>query len=204
MKNVVLLTVMLLLSIIGFSQTENSITKKVKFGFNIGANYSNLQSKKILPSNAKISNGVGFKIGVFYDYHLSNNFLISPKSELSFNNSNVIFSNTDNSETTYDIFPTSLDIMTHLVYKIGDSKMIPYFLIGPNLKCPISKKSDSTSDFKTNPDFAIDFGIGFENKTKHFIFAPELRYSLGLLNVNENPALQILNYHNISLVLSLK
>lgn len=202
MKNAVLLTSMLLWSVIVFSQTESDKDdSKFRFGFNLGANYSNLQSKETLPNNAKISNDVGFSLGLFMDYSITDNFIFSPKSELSFYNSSVVFSN-DNS--TYEIFPISLNFMTHFVYKIGNSKVVPYFFAGPNFKIPISKKPESSSEFYTNSDFAIDFGIGLENRTKYFIFAPELKYSFGLLNINQNPTLQTLNFHNISLILNFK
>ena len=205
MKNAVLLTSMLLCSIIVFSQTENSKDdSKFRFGFNLGTNYSNLQSKETLPNNAEISNGIGFSLGVFMDYTISKNFLFSPKSELSFYNSSVEFVNSDNSNYTYEIFPISLNFMTHFVYRFGNSKVVPYFFAGPNLKIPISKKPESSSEFYTNSDFAIDFGIGLENRTKYFIFAPELKYSFGLLNINQNPTLQTLNFHNISLILNFK
>ena len=203
MKNAVLLTSMLLWSVIVFSQTESDKDdSKFRFGFNLGANYSNLQSKETLPNNAKISNGVGFSLGVFMDYSITENFIFSPKSELSFYNSSVEFSNNNNS--TYEIFPISLNFMTHFVYKIGNSKVVPYFFAGPNLKIPISKKPESSSEFYTNSDFAIDFGIGLENRTKYFIFAPELKYSFGLLNINQNPTLQTVNFHSISLILNFK
>ena len=87
-----------------------------------------------------------------------------------------------------------------MVYRVGNSKMSPYFFTGPCFKIPLYKKTNLSSDFKTNPDFAIDFGIGLENKFKNFIFAPELRYSFGLLNINKNPNLQTLNFNNISLI----
>lgn len=194
---------MLLCSIIGLSQTKNSVNgRKLRIGFSLGANYSNLQSKETLPGNAKMSNGVGFRFGVFMDYSIFKNFSFLPKSELSFNNSSIEFVNPDHS--TYEIFPISLDFMTHFVFKFGNSKVIPYFLVGPNFKLPVAKKSTSSTDFGTNPDFAIDFGIGLEKRTKYYIFAPELRYSLGLLNINQNPTLQTLNFHNISLVLYFK
>lgn len=205
MKNAVLLTSMLLCSIIVFSQTENSKDdSKFRFGFNLGTNYSNLQSKETLPNNAEISNGIGFSLGVFMDYSITENFLFSPKLELSFYNSSVEFVNSDNSNYTYEIFPISLNLMTHFTYKIGNGKVVPYFFAGPNLKIPISKRPDSSSEFYTNSDFGIDFGIGLENKTKYFIFAPELKYSFGLLNINQNPTLQTLNSHNISLILNFK
>jgi len=205
MKNAVLLTSMLLWSVIVFSQTESDKDdSKFRFGFNLGTNYSNLQSKETLPNNAKISDGIGFSLGVFMDYSITENFIFSPKSELSFYNSSVEFVNSDNSNYTYEILPISLNFMTHFVYKIGNRKAIPYFFAGPNLKIPISKKPDSSSEFYTNSDFAIDFGIGLENRTKYFIFAPELKYSFGLLNINQNPTLQTLNFHNISLILNFK
>jgi len=53
-------------------------------------------------------------------------------------------------------------------------------------------------------DFAIDFGIGFESSVKRFVFAPEIRFSYGLLNINENPVFQTLRYNNLSLILNFK
>jgi|APLow6443716910_1056828.scaffolds.fasta_scaffold145701_1 hypothetical protein len=205
MKKVVLFASMLCLSTIVFSQSESSIPeRKVRFGFNLGANYSNLQTKETLPANAQIINGVGGSFGVFMDYSISKHLIFSPKTELSFNNSSVEFSNGENSVSSYDIFPVCLDFMTHMLYKIGNGKITPYLLAGPNFKLPLSNKPKTSSDFKTNSDFAIDFGIGFENRTRYFIYAPELRYSFGLLNINENPSLQSLNYNKISLILNFK
>ena len=203
-KNILTITLVFCVFVV-FSQSENKKSDtKLRFGFNLGTNYSFLQSKKSLPSNAKIYTGIGSKLGVFMDYSISKNFLFSPKTELAFNKSEVKTTNNDNSISTYKIFPISIDIMTHFVYKIGERKTVPYLLFGPNLRLPLEKNSKSSSAFKNKPDLAIDFGIGLENKLKDFIFAPEIRYSMGLLDVNENPTLQTLKYHNISLVLNFK
>jgi hypothetical protein len=205
MKYAVLLMSMLFwtLAVVAQSESEKD-NSKFRFGFNLGANYSNLQSKETLPDNAKISQGVGFSLGVFMDYAITGDFIFSPKSELAFYNSSVDFSHSDNSNYAYEIFPVSLNFMTHFVYKIEKNKVVPYFFAGPNVKIPIYKKPESSSEFYTNTDFAIDFGIGFENRLKYFIFAPELKYSLGLLNVNQNPSLQTLNFHTLSLILNFK
>lgn len=205
MKYAALLTSMLFWTLIVVAQGESeNDDSKFRFGFNLGANYSNLQSKEMLPDNAKISNGVGFSLGVFMDYAITGNFIFSPKSELAFYNSSVDFLHSDNSNYAYEIYPMSLNFMAHFAYKIKKSKVVPYFFAGPNVKIPISKKPDSSSEFYTNTDFAIDFGIGFENRIKRFIFAPELKYSLGLLNINQNPSLQTLNFHTLSLILNFK
>lgn len=205
MKKVVLSVVLSIYAIIGFSQSENNDTNsKFRFGFNLGVNYSMLQPKEGLLSRSEIYNGVGFKLGLMMDYALSKNLSVSPKTELSFNHSGVESENNDNSLTNYKVFPISLDIMAHLVYKIGDGKTTPYLLAGPNFRLPLKNKPKSSAEFKTQPDFAIDFGIGLENGLKYFIFAPELRYSLGLLNVNGYPLIESLNYHNISLTFNFK
>ena len=121
MKKVVLSATMLFVSVVGFSQTENSVTdKKLGFGFNLGVNYSNLQSKEPLPDNARISNGFGFNLGVLMAYQISKNFIFSPKIEMSLNETSVNFSLPDNSKTTYNIFPVSFDFMTHMIYKMGN------------------------------------------------------------------------------------
>lgn len=205
MKKLILTATVAFCTFIVFAQSENTaIDSKVRFGFNLGTNYSLLQSKETLSGNSEIYNGIGAKIGLFMDYSISKNLLFSPKTELAFNKSGIETTNNDNSLSTYKVFPISLDIMTHFVYKIGYGKGIPYLLAGPNFRLPLKNKPKSSSEFKNKPDFAIDFGIGLENKLKCFIFAPEIRYSLGLLNVNQNPTFQTLKYHNVSLVLNFK
>ncbi len=205
MKNIIILVAVLLYSSIIFSQADNTtINTKIKYGFDIGTNYSILQPKESLPNNAKNVNGIGFCLGTFLDYSLNDNFIISPKVQLSLYNSGVVFTHQDNSKSTYEVFPLSLNLMTHLGYKLKNRKHTPYLFVGPNLQIPISKRLHSSSSFYTAKNLAIDFGIGLENITKSFIFAPELKYSWGLVNINQNPALQTLYFHNISLILNFK
>lgn len=190
MKNGIVFIAVLLWSAIGFSQSEKSDDfKRIKFGFNLGAQYSHLQSKEALPENAKIVNGVGFRLGLLMDYAITKAFIVSPKTEFAFNQSKVEFVNPDKTVNTYKVFPMSLEFMIHFMYKFGDGKLRPYILVGPNFKLPIEKKATKDTDFNTHSDFAIDFGIGLENAFKYYVYAPEIRYSFGLLNVNQNPAL---------------
>ncbi|OFX59365.1 MAG: hypothetical protein A2046_01325 [Bacteroidetes bacterium GWA2_30_7] len=205
MKKVVFIASMLFVSVIVYSQTENiNSDLKIRFGFNLGINYSNLLAKETLPENVIISNGFGFRLGLLMDYKISKHFILSPKIEISFNKSNVDFVNNINLKKSYKIFPSSLDFMAHLYYITGKGKVKPYFLIGPDFKLPIERSINSSSIYKTNSDLAIDFGIGFEKQALYYIFAPELRYSFGLLNVNQNPDLKTLYFHNITLILIFK
>lgn len=205
MKKHILTVVLACCAFVVFSQSEKQkVEDKFRFGFNLGTNYSLLLSAETLPKNSEIYGGFGAKLGVFMEYSLAKHFLFSPKAEFAFNKSGIETTNSDQSKSTYSVFPLSIDFMTHFLYKFGDKKTAPYLLLGPNFRLTLDQNARSSSAFKKNPDLAIDFGIGLENKFKQFIFAPELRYSLGLLNINNNPTFQTLKYHNVSLVLNFK
>ncbi|MBU2020375.1 MAG: PorT family protein [Bacteroidetes bacterium] len=180
----------------------NNIEKPLKFGFNLGINQSNVLDNGNLPNNASLSNNLGFRLGILADYKVAKIFLISPKAELSYNNCQIDFTNSDGSKSQYEVMPKSLDLMSHFVFKKNNEKSSPYFLFGPNVKIPISKRPKDQSSYSTSADFAIDFGIGIERAFANFNFSPELRYSFGLRNVNQNPMIQSLKFHNISLVLN--
>jgi hypothetical protein len=201
MKKVILVVVITLTVIAGYSQKEDTgFDQKFRFGYNIGLNCSNLQSVDEMPENAEISNGVGFNLGLLMDYKITNRVLFSPKVGLSFNDSKVIF----NEQDDYKVFPISLEIMTHMVYRFGDGNTRPYLLVGPNFRCPIPDDVKSKTNFSSAPDLAIDFGVGIDKALPYFIFATELRYSYGLLNVNGNPAIKSLNFHNVTLAFNFK
>ena len=200
MKKVVFVVGLLISSFAVFSQSDsNTLEKRLKYGFNLGMNQSNVLDNGKLPSNASLSNNLGFRLGILADYKISKFLSISPKAEMSFNNGEVNFTNIDDTKTEYEIMPISLDLMTHFTFKKNNEKLSPYFFFGPNVKIPISEKNDNSTTFSTKPDFAIDFGIGVDRPFTHFHFSPELRYSFGLLNINQNPSIQSLYFHNISL-----
>ena len=205
MKKVVLSVVVLLLSIQVFSQSiKKAEEPKLRFGMAVGPNYSYLYSKDPIPANANIENGLGLKLGVLMEYAISKYFAISPKAELSYNNSKLEFVNPDHSKISYTVNPVSIDFITHIIYKTNTGKHSPYLLIGPDYKIPLVKKSTSFNDFNTKPDMALDFGVGLGHNFKSFIFAPELRYSLGLGNISDDTALANLSLNTISLVFNFK
>jgi hypothetical protein len=204
MKKVVLLIGLIYYYANVFSQTESTFKeKKMKYGFNVGVNYPNVLDRGGLPDNASKSNNVGFQLGVLAEYKVFKLFSISPKAELSFNNGKINFINVDGTQSRYRVMPISLDFMAHFIFKDQKEKLSPYFYFGPNIKIPISKKSDNSAVYSTKPDFAIDFGIGIDKAFAHFNFSPELRYSIGLLNINRNPSIQSLYFHKISLIFNL-
>lgn len=191
----------LFISSLAFSQNEEqNQEKRLKFGFNLGVNQSNLMSKHDLGEGVSLENNIGFRLGVLADLKINKFLSFSPKAELSFNDSYVRFE--DFPEESYEVFPISLEIMPHFVFKKEGNKLNPYFLVGPNIKIPLQRKINDPTVYSTSFDFAIDVGIGFEKPLDYFNLGAELRYSYGLMNVNQYPVFRSLYFHNVALVFS--
>lgn len=198
-----IVAILLASSAVAYSQSlSNSPEKSAQYGFNIGLNYANAFSKNDLPANTSLHNGVGFSLGVLADYKLNKVLSFSPKAELAFFDSHLNRSLTDGTETTYTIMPNALDLKVHLTVKKSGQRISPYLVIGPSVKIPIGNRPKVSTEFGTGYDIAIDFGIGLMKAYSRFNIAPELRYSYGLRNVNENPILKSMCFHNISLVVN--
>ncbi len=181
-----------------FSQSDiTADQRRWKLGFNAGLNHSFLFSPYELPSFAPISNDLGVRLGVLADYRVFKFLSISPKAELSFNNNELILNFNEDSKYKYEVLPISLEFMTHFIFKKNNENLSPYFYFGPNLKIPISVKSQYQHN---HPVLAIDAGIGLDKALKNFNFAPELRYSYGLSAVILTPSVRSLRFHSVSLI----
>jgi len=179
---------------------DTAVEKKVKYGFNLGANYSNLTVPNGLPLNANISEGLAIRLGIISEININKNVSLSPKAELTFNRNQVTITHGDGSITSYQEMPFSLDIMAHFNVFKSDNDLNPYFFVGPNLKIPIEDKDAITTLPATKTNFAIDFGVGLNKTFTNFEFTPELRYSYGIVDVTRQSLLPSLYHHNISLV----
>lgn len=201
MKKIGLLAAFLICSFSAFSQSETeSSEKKFKFGINLGLNHSNLIIDEAnVSTDIGFLNDIGFQLGILTDYQFLKYISFSPRAKIAFNESNLLI--TDNGVTKkYAIMPIELGISTYLIFRKPTGKMKPYLFVGPTFKAPLTEQTTTSDEFGTNPDLSIDFGIGLENVFEHFSFAPEFRYSYGLLHVNQNPTLRSLRLHQVSLV----
>lgn len=198
-KKMMVAILLLMCSVVAFSQSEIS-EKKSKYGIYVGINHSNLMYGDLhLMESPIISNDLGFGLGVLADYKLTNWLSFSPKAELAFNSSTVNYSN-GLGEQSYEVMPINVGIMGHLVVKKQNSKLSPYLFFGPQYRLSLNRRVTTTTEFGTNNDIALDIGIGLEKGFEYFNFAPELRYSYGFNNVNQNPAIPQLYFHNVSLI----
>lgn len=205
MKKVIFILFLLATTCNSFGQAqERENEMKFNFGFNFGVHYANLTNKKELPNNAIESNNPGFRLGILADVKLSKILTVSPKAEVVFNESKISYSNTDGSRSDYQVMPSYLALMTHFVLKNERSSYSPYIFIGPNLKVPLQNEENYPYEFSSGTDFAIDLGVGVDRNLPYFRFAPELRYSFGLLNVSQHPTITSINFHTIAFVMNLK
>jgi hypothetical protein len=201
MKKIVLNATMMLLVAKSFCQTQDS-TSKIKWGFNLGFNYSNLQIRNIDPT-IQYSNSVGFRLGIIMDWKLTNRLSFSPKTEMSFSDSKIILSQNPDDKKFYQVYPALLDFASHLTYKLFNRTTTPYILFGPTYKVPIT--GDKNIQYATNrSDIALDFGIGLDKKLRKINIAPELRYSLGLNNLSCINGVGRLYFHTVTLILNFK
>jgi len=203
MKSFALVFTFLLFSFTSVSQEEEILHKPWGIGISIGVNHTNIIAPQSVIEIGEVDNQLGFQLGFVADYQLGKMFSIAPKIELSFNEGEIVLADIEGNESRYDVLPITMNLMTHFTIKKPEGKVKPYFFAGPNLKVPISKRPKVSTSFYHSYDFAIDFGIGVEKSYSKFNFSPELRYSYGLLNVNQNPRFQSMNFHQVSLVFSL-
>ncbi len=206
MKKVIFVTLLVSCLSTLFSQTikPQPSLKKVRFGFGIGVNVSNLAYDEKLPEFATIEQGAGYRVSGLAHYEVSNWLSLSPKAAISFHHSKVIFRGAKQNKIEYQIMPVAFEFMFHAVLKKESQKLSPYLIVGPNIRVPLSPEPSDTISYSTNSDIAIDVGIGLDKAFEYFYFAPELRYSYGLLNLSQNPEVPNLRLHSIAVVFTFR
>jgi len=200
MKSIATFLFALFFGIVVNAQEQSSFEIPWTFGLSWGVNHTNIIAPQSLQGVGEINNKTGFQLGVLSKYQVTKRFSIDPKMDISFNQGQIVLSNMEGSQSQYDVLPISANVMTHFTFKKSEGRMKPYFFAGPNFKLPIAQQPKESTAFSSSYDLAIDFGIGIEKSFSKFNFSPELRYSYGLLNVNQNPQIESLNFHQISLV----
>jgi len=191
---------LIFLANISAQTSENSEVLPMKFGINLGLNYSNATAEEELPAGASLSNGFGFRLEILTEYQMLQKVFVSPKIGFSFNDSRLNFNENIEEELEFLILPVSLDISTHFQFKKNSPNRRPYVFIGPSLKLPVQPREDWQSDFGSSWTPSMDFGLGFDKDFGYFQFAPEFRYSIGIRNVANLETVGDIYFHNFSIL----
>ena len=188
-----------------FAQTETSVAK-LHFGFNLGFNYSNLQATKSNLSAAEVrtENNLGIRMGIITEYEMGKHFSFSQKTEMAFNDGKVSLHKSGDEYETYNIVPVTIELPTHFQYKFKAEKSSPYVLFGVCYKLAFIDEKNPPLEMTKTTDVALDLGIGFNRIFPSFNFAPELRYSYGLMNLSSVDAISNLKMHSVSLLFNFK
>lgn len=202
MKKHVFLLVAVFLSLTASSQLEEpSFFRRYKPGYNISVPYSLLRVPE-LPANAEVVSYIGFRAGLLLDYELNDWLWLSPEIAMSYNGGTIVFTNSG-SQSEYLVAPATAEFMIHLKFLKENKPRSPYIHVGPNLRWPVPLRSLSAADFGTNTDLGINAAVGFRKEFAFFTFSPEIRYTIGLLDVNQNPQLKYVHHDTIALVFNL-
>lgn len=193
MKKVILFTAAFLIT--GMASAQVSGKKRFTKGFNVGVNHANVLLRDY-NNGGSVQNGTGFRFGLISSFAFSERISIDPKAELSFNTS-TFWDGTQE----FAINPVDLEFLGHLKVKAKKKGFSPYFIAGPNVKIPLGQNNATT--LPTRQDVALDLGVGWDVPLgKKIRISPELRYSIGLVNLSESSTISDLKFHNVSLLLN--
>lgn len=180
--------------------------KKIGFGFNLGV------TKSFIQLNAKENpydyntygtiNKLGARVGPEMNIILNKNLKLHIPLSLIFHNSKISYNGVGVTDT-YRPFQITSELSTELKIDISrQNKKNPYVIFGPNARYFINDKKNNPAS--RDIDIALNFGIGLDNKTKLFSFAPEIKYTYGLMKSYVNPSsFESINpqLHTLSLIL---
>lgn len=178
--------------------------RKVKYGVNAGLNLTKLNFKEDQVLSSAESEALGFRFGVLAEYYLSHRVCFSPKAELAFYQNELFIVNSDGVGIQYAVMPIAYELKAHFNYALSASKQELYLFIGPSYSKSLWYGSKESEEIGTKSTLAVDVGIGYEKKLNSFFFAPELRYSHGLQDVNKSSEMKSIYLHNISLLVNFK
>lgn len=190
-----------------YAQSDSeTVHNRFHISYLFGIDYNVLQTSLPRPDSVNIGNHAGLRFGISGNLRLNNTISFVPKAELAFGNSQVIQSDGARSVTSWKVFPASVDVRLHLVFKDHRKTWKPYLVTGPSFKLPINAHVNLQRSLRydTGALIAADFGVGLEREFRNFRFAPELRHSMGLKNISKTAGINQLYLHTFSLVLNFK
>lgn len=193
------------------------LDKKLHFGFFLAYTSSKFSPKL---TDAYLSggnnlfttiNGVaspGFALGFYANYKIADFWDIRLHAQTAFYETNLEYSIQNGETTTQAVEMPMFELPILLKYRSqirGTRGMYMIFGIKPALALSAGKEDDTILQ-TTGSNLSIEYGFGFDIFAKYFKFAPELRFSHGLVNVHkkdpDNPAsvpLESLNQNTVTL-----
>jgi hypothetical protein len=187
------------------------------YGFTIGINstrFRPVQSDFYFNdtiSKIKSAGNAGFSLGFVVNARLSPHHDLRLLPTVAFYQRNVQYTFQGGSTSNQNAESVFVEFPLLLKYKSERRKNNRMYMIAglkAGIEAGAKKKEKRKSDLRTNNfDLAIEYGFGLDNYFKYFKFAPELRFSHGIINLlNRDPniysqSLMKLTTHTVTLYL---
>lgn len=183
------------------NQTEN--VRKTTFGISASLNYSNLSIQSDQGFEYDTKNSFGREVGFLMERRLSSFTFLSPRVNASFNIAHLNEKNGNVTTNQFKVMPLRLDFMMYTIFRDEKHKLQPYFFFGPSIKTPLNNVN-GIQQYSLVTDIGVDLGIGLNKAFTNFQFAPELKYSFGLMNLSRTIGVNDMKLHTLSLVFNIK
>ena len=192
MKSVTFFSISVFL--LSFSINAQTI-KRFDFGVAFSGNYQTLKvetsdwtakgiNKKLKSINVR--NEQGFELAILCQYNFNNEISLRALPAFGFQNSWLQYFFTDNSQYLRAFETVEANLPLHLTYTLTPEKRIaPTIVVGGFVSQVIPSYGKSADSF-WKYDAGLEGGMSLKIKTKKFIIAPELLYSIGLKNLNKH------------------
>jgi hypothetical protein len=195
----------------------NYDNRVLHYGFTLGLNstrfrpvHSNIFFSDSLNDIRSSAKG-GFDLGFVMNLRLGRYFDFRVLPGVAFYTRAVQYEFTNGFKSNQTAEAVFIEMPLLLKYKSQRRKNHRLYVVGglkPCLEAGAKKKEKKKSELRTNNmDLAIDYGFGIDLYFKFFKFAPELRFSHGLVNLlNKDPnlyseSLKKLTTHTVTLYL---
>ncbi|HEY8401560.1 MAG TPA: porin family protein [Cytophagaceae bacterium] len=192
--------------------------KIMHYGFTIGVNstrFKPVHSASFLSDSALVAQATsspGFSLGFIVSYKLAEFFDIRLQPTVAFYERKMKYSFPNSPDVEQITESTFIEMPLLLKYKSQRRKNTRMYMIGgikPGIEAGAKKKDKKANELRTNNiDFSIEYGFGFDFYYPLFKFAPEIRFSHGIINLlNDDPniysrSLNVLTTHTVSLFLN--
>jgi hypothetical protein len=171
--------------------------KKYNLGFMMGLNFSDMVTKTSLPYldtdinqtlySIQVESKTGISLGIITNIKIADNFDFRFIPTVAIQQRNYVYQLKDSiSERKLEAAYLDLPFLVRVKSNFYNNKrvyVISGFKMSSNLVSD-KKVRNNPSILKTNPiDFSLEMGVGIDLYGERVKVCPELRYSLGLINI---------------------
>lgn len=192
--------------------------RKLHYGFTLGINstrFRPIQSALYTGGDTVINiqspRSTGFSLGFILNYKLADYFDLRLLPTVAFYERSVSYTLANHSKVDQVTESTFIEFPLLVKYKSERRGNHRFYLVGglkPGIEAGAKKKEKKETELRVeNYDMCVEYGIGADIYYPFFKFAPEIRFSHGLLNLlNNDPnvyskSLNRVTTHTVSLYL---